>query len=119
MKCLRNGAVAAAVAMAAASAYAAVELLPEGDEKLVIEPWEAPKPFIETIVRPQVHDFTIYDRCVLDYIYLGDVGESIHMYFAGDKEVFGKDDVLANRKTIWEDRGQWVFRHVLPSIPRR
>ena len=89
---------------------AVVALLPEGGQKLAIEPWEDPMPFVETIVRPPVHDFTVYDRCVLDYVYLGEVGESIHMYFAGDKEVFGTDDVLANRRTIFADRGQWVFR---------
>lgn len=88
---------------------AAGALLPEGGQKLVFGPWEDPQPVVETIVRPQVHDFTVYDRCVLDYVYLGESGESFHMYFAGDKEVFGKDDVLASRKTVWEDRGRWVF----------
>ena len=85
-------------------------LLPEGGTNLVFGVWEDPKPFVETIISPQVHDFTPYDRCVLDYVYLGEIGESIHMYFAGDKEVFGKDDVLAGRKTIWANQGQWVFR---------
>ena len=98
------------IMMLVASMFAAVALLPEGGTNLVFGAWEDSMPFAEVIIRPSMHDFTAYDRCVLDYIYLGDVGESIHMYFAGDKEVFGKDDVLANRKTIWGDRGQWVFR---------
>ena len=86
-----------------------MSLLPTGGTNLVFEAWEYPMPTVETIIRPQVHDFTPYDRCVLDYVYLGEIGEPIHMYFAGDKEVFGKDDVLASRKTILVDRGQWVF----------
>ena len=101
------------VALLAAFANGArgeVSLLPTGGTNLVFGAWEYPMPFVEAIIRPQIHDFTAYDRCVLDYVYLGEIGESIHMYFAGDKEIFGKDDVLANRKTIYENRGQWVFR---------
>ena len=102
--------LAAVSALFASSARGEVSLLPAGGTNLVLGAWEDSMPFVELIVRPKVQDFTVYDRCVLDYVYLGETGESIHMYFAGDKEVFGKDDVLANRKTIWEDRGQWVFR---------
>ena len=112
MKALRRKAgfcLAAAFVALAGNARGEVALLPEGGTNLVLEAWEDPMPFKEVIVHPSVRDFTIYDRCVLDYVYLGEIGESIHMFFAGDKEVFGKDDVLANRKTIWEDRGQWVF----------
>jgi hypothetical protein len=88
---------------------AAVSLLPEGGVQLKIEPWEDPKPFVETIIRPELRDFTPYDRCILDYAYLGESGESIHMYFAGESEIFGKTDVLAERKTVHSGPGRWTF----------
>lgn len=98
------------VALLAAFANGArgeVSLLPTGGTNLVFGAWEYPMPFVEAIIRPQIHDFTAYDRCVLDYVYLGEIGEPIHMYFAGDKEVFGKDDVLATdwSCTIWLANG--------------
>ena len=102
MALLRRAAfcLTAVFALFAGSARGEVSLLSAGGTNLVFGAWEDPLPFVELIVRPKIQDFTEYDRCVLDYVYLGEMGESIHMYFAGDKEVFGKDDVLANRKTI-------------------
>ena len=89
---------------------AAVALLPEGGTNLVIGAWDDSKEFPEVVFRPSVRDFTAYDRCVLDYIYQGEDGEAIHMYFAGDREVFGKDDVLANRRILRAGPGRWTFR---------
>lgn len=60
--------------------------------------------------RPTVRDFTKYDRCVLDYVYFGEDGEPIHLFFVGATEIFGKHDVLASRKVINAGVGRWVFR---------
>ena len=96
----------AAIAFLAAS----VPFLPPGGTNLTFKAWTDPMPYMEDrIFRPPVTDFTPYDRCVLDYAYLGEDGEAIHLFFAGDTEVFGKTDVLADRRVLTAGRGRWVF----------
>lgn len=94
----------------AAVASVAVQVLPPEGTNLHFKAWNDTMPRMEAYVfRPPVTDFTPYDRCVLDYIYFGEDGESIHLYFAGDQEVFGKTDVLANRRVLKAGRDRWVF----------
>ena len=88
----------------------AVAVLPEGGTNLSFRSWNDSMPRVEDyIFRPQVTDFTPYGRCVLDYVYYGEDGESIHLYFAGDTEIFGKTDVLAGRRVLKAGQDRWVF----------
>ena len=94
----------------AVAASVAVQVLPPEGTNLHFKAWNDTMPRDEAyIFRPPVADFTPYDRCVLDYIYFGEDGESIHLYFAGDTEVFGKTDVLANRRVLQAGLDRWVF----------
>ena len=93
-----------------AALLSAVSVLPPSGTNLHFRAMSGNEPSDEDyIFRPPVTDFTPYDRCVLDYVYFGEDGEPIHLFFAGDTEVFGKTDVLANRRVLASGQGRWVF----------
>ena len=80
----------AAIAFLAAS----VPFLPPGGTNLTFKAWTDPMPYMEDrIFRPPVTDFTPYDRCVLDYVYLGEIGPGktgeLKLYFKLDGETKG------------------------------
>ena len=97
--------------IAIACLFSAVSLLrPEGSNLVFKALCEGGEKFQCVEFHPDVHDFTPYDRCALDYLYLGEDGEPIHYFFVGATEVFGKHDVLASRRIISAGAGRWVFR---------
>lgn len=92
------------------AALSTLSVLSQEGTNLHFKAWNDSMPQTEAYVfRPPVADFTPYDRCVLDYVYFGEDGESIHLYFAGDTEVFGTTDVLADRRVLKAGQDRWVF----------